>query len=160
MTAQPARNGFDRLGRLRRLSTPLEVAQIERFGTSALALLFRTDVVVLHSTGRRSGLERTTPLACTPDPLAMGRDHVLLVVGGAGGQARVPDWAANLRAHPRAAVTHRRRRLDVVAEQLEGEERTLLWAHLARVWPRITVYERRAGRAVPVFRLTPTEHSS
>jgi deazaflavin-dependent oxidoreductase (nitroreductase family) len=178
-TAGP--NAYDRLGRLRRLTTPLEVAQIERFGTSALAALFRTQVLVLHATGRRTGLPRRTPLACTPDPQTPGPDGPhpatpgaqelgigrlatgrcpLLVVGGAGGQVRTPDWVANLRAEPRAAITHRRRRLPVVAHELVGDERDALWPHLIEVWPRITTYEHRAGHPIPVFRLRPIDDTS
>src|SRR5690606_34182599 len=92
-------------------------------------------------------------------PLAYLRDHdgSLLVVGGAGGQARLPDWVANLRADPNAAVTVERRRTAVTAAELVGEERSAVWPRLEQEWPQIVSYQRRAGRPVPVFRLTPTE---
>lgn len=138
------------LRRLRRLLTPVEVAQIRWLGTSVLAVLFRTPVLVLHTTGRRSGRPRATPVAW-----CRGADGSLLVVGGAGGQRRV-DWVANLRAEPTASVTVNRRRLTARAVELTGAERAAVWPTLVATWPRVAAYERRAGRPVPVFRLVPT----
>lgn len=149
MSPTPERNAFDRLRVLRRLARPIEAAQIRWFGASLVSRAVRTPVLLLHTTGRRSGVDRATPLAFHRDDV--GR---LLVVGGASGQARVPDWVANLRAHPDAAVTVDRRRIDVRAEELAGDERAEAWTSLAPVWPRIDTYQRRAGRPVPVFRLT------
>lgn len=126
---------------------------MRRFGASALSLTFRTPVLLLHTTGRTSGVERATTLAHHEDA-----DGSLLIVGGAGGQARIPDWVANLRAAPRAAVTLDRQRVEVTAHELGGEERREVWQRLTTVWPQIEAYERRAGRPVPVFRLTPTTH--
>ena len=107
-------------------------------------------MLVLHTTGRRTGIERSTPLAYHRDA-----DGSLLVVGGAGGQTRVPDWVANLRARPLAGVTVDRRRLEVSASELGGDERDEAWPRLAAVWPQIETYQRRAGRPIPIFRLTP-----
>jgi deazaflavin-dependent oxidoreductase (nitroreductase family) len=148
VSGQRRRNRFDRLRWARRLARPIEVAQIRWFGASVVSLVVRTPVLVLHTTGRRSGIERATPLAFHRD-----RDS-FLVVGGASGQAVVPDWVANLRAEPDAAVTVGRTRVEVHADELVGEERAGTWAELAEVWRRIDGYERRAGRLVPVFRLT------
>ena len=133
---------------LRRLVQLVEVAQVQWLGASALSVAFRTPVLVLHTAGRRTGRRRSTVLAVHEDP-----DGSLLVVGGAGGQARTPDWVANLRAHPAAEVSYRRRQCPVVAEELAGEERDEAWRRLAAVWPQIERYQRRAGRRVPIVRL-------
>ena len=150
MAEQRRRNRYDRLRVLRRLARPFEVLQVRRFGRSVLSVVFRTPVLVLHTTGRRSGIERSTTLACTRCD-----DGALVVVGGAGGQARLPDWVANLRADRCAAVTVDRNRVPVQAEEVTGAARAELWNDLRQVWPRIDAYERRAGRTVPVFRLVP-----
>lgn len=134
--------------RLRRLAAPVEAAQVRRFGRSLLAVVFRTPVLLLHTTGRRTGFERTTTLAVHVDG-----DGSLLVVGGAGGQAELPDWVANLRADPSCEVTYRRRRFAAEAEELAGDERSAMWERLTALWPRIVRYERKAGRPVPVVRL-------
>lgn len=138
----------DRLRPLRRIVGPIEAWEIRRFGRSGLSLVFRTPVLVLETTGRRSGRTRRTPLACHRDD-----DGSLLVVGGAGGQTAVADWVWNLRAEPSAVAVVGRERVAVRAVELAGSSRADAWARLLRVWPRIAAYERRAGRPVPVFRL-------
>jgi deazaflavin-dependent oxidoreductase (nitroreductase family) len=148
VTVGPRRNVHDRLRFLRRAGRPFEVAQVRWFGTSALSALFKTPVLLLHTTGRRTGKPRTTPLA-----FHRGDDGELLIVGGAAGQARNPDWAANLRSTPSASVTVDRVRLDVRAEEMIGPDRHAAWETLRMRWPRIDTYQQRSGRAVPVFRL-------
>ncbi|HAS10629.1 MAG TPA: hypothetical protein DCS55_08965 [Acidimicrobiaceae bacterium] len=89
------RNAMDRLRPIRRALRGVEAAQVRRFGRSALSTLFRTPVLVLETTGRRSGRQRQTALAFHRRP-----DGDLVIVGGAGGQRRTPDWVANVRSHP------------------------------------------------------------
>jgi deazaflavin-dependent oxidoreductase (nitroreductase family) len=145
----PERNAFDRARALRRFARPIEAAQIRWLGGSVVSLVARTPVLLLHTTGRRSGSARVTPLAYHRDD--EGR---FLIVGGASGQVRVPDWVANVRADPDVAITVDRNRVEVRAEELGGDERRATWAALATVWPRIDTYEQRAGRPVPVIRLS------
>lgn len=80
------RNFMDRLRPVRRLLRGIEAAQVRRFGRSFLSTLFRTPALVLETLGRKSGRPRQTALAY--HRLAEGD---LVVVGGAGGQRRVPD---------------------------------------------------------------------
>ena len=124
-------------------------------GTSVSALVYRTKVLVLETTGRKSGQRRSTPVA-----YRRLDDGDYLVVGGAGGQRTPVDWVANLRADQRAEVVVDRRREDVVAEELTGDERTQAWAEARKAWPQIDNYERAAGREVPVFRLRRTQSST
>jgi deazaflavin-dependent oxidoreductase (nitroreductase family) len=141
------RNLADRLRPLRRLARPIESAEARWFGRSLLSVLFRTPVLVVETTGRRTGRRRRTTVAwCRVD-------GVLVVVGGAGGQTQVPDWVANLRADPQVVVTLRRRSSPMRAQELVGEERAAIWPRLVAVWPRIEDYERRAGHQIPVIAL-------
>ena len=149
--AERSGNRFDRLRWVRRLVRPFEVAQVRRFGRSGLSVVFRTPVLVLETVGRRSGAMRSTPLAYHE----LG-DGSLVVVGGAGGQQRIPDWVANLRAEPSATVVVGRERRTVVAAEVVGPAHDELWEEVVQVWPRIDAYRRRAGRPVPVFRLVRT----
>jgi deazaflavin-dependent oxidoreductase (nitroreductase family) len=135
---------------LRRAAKVLEAAQVRRFGRSAVSVLFRTPVLVLETTGRRSGAVRETTVA-----FHRLDDGTVLIVGGAGGQTRVPDWVANLRADPRATVTLDRAPMPVRVVELAGAEREAAWRRLREVWPRIESYQQRAGRRVPVFHLVP-----
>lgn len=144
---------MDRLRPLWRVAGAVEAAQVRRFGRSALSMAFRTPVLVLETTGRKTGLARRTTVAYER---ADGGD--LLVAGGAGGQKRVPDWVANLRAEPVATATIDRSAVRVRARELAGEEREATWRELRQRWPRIDRYEERAGRPVPVFRLS-ADHS-
>lgn len=142
------RNRYDRLRPVRRLVQPVEALEARWFGRSLLSLLVRRPVLVLETTGRRTGRRRRTTLAYE----RVGAD--LYVVGGAGGQAALPDWVANLRADPHVRVTIDRRALPMVATELHGKERADAWARLVRAMPVIETYERRAGRLVPVVRLS------
>jgi deazaflavin-dependent oxidoreductase (nitroreductase family) len=116
-----------------------------------VSLVARTPVLVLETTRRRSGGQRESTLAYLPLD-----DGQLLVVGGAGGQPRLPDWvAANLRANPEVTVTVNRERRLMHAAELDGAERATAWKSALAEWPRIASYESKAGRSVPVIRLVP-----
>jgi deazaflavin-dependent oxidoreductase (nitroreductase family) len=128
----------------------IEAAQIRRTGTSVLARLFRTDVLVLVTTGRRTARERRTPLACAAIPGGW------LISGGAGGQRHV-DWVANLREHPAATVVVGRRTFQVTAVEPTGTEYDAARAFVIKQWPRVLGYEVAARRTVPIFELHRVE---
>lgn len=144
-------NLADRLRPLRRWAGRVEAAEVARFGRSGLSVLFRRRVLVLHTTGRRSGRERRTPLAYQEV------DGAYVVVGGAGGQTAVPDWVLNVRADPAVRLTVDRRSCDAVATELHGAERQAMWDRLLPEMPLIAKYERRAGRPIPVLVLRPID---
>jgi deazaflavin-dependent oxidoreductase (nitroreductase family) len=141
---------MDRIRVVRRLTSGIEATQVKRFGRSGLSLLARTPVLVLETTGRKSGRRRETTLAYLP----LDCDQ-LLVVGGAGGQTRLPDWVANVRANPTVMVTVNRTRRPMHAVELRGTERETAWKQALAEWPQIASYESKAGRPVPVVRLAP-----
>ncbi len=99
--------------------------------------------------GRRSGVERTTPLLCVPD------GDTFLIAGSYFGGPKMPLWVGNLRAADGAAtVAIGRQAFPVVASELAGEDRAAAWAHMLRTWPNYAKYEERTDRLIPVFRLT------
>jgi deazaflavin-dependent oxidoreductase (nitroreductase family) len=107
-------------------------------------------VVVLETTGARSGQPRRGPVLGIPD----GEDVVVLASNF--GLAKHPAWYHNLRAHPRAAITVDGTRHEVVARIAEGEERERLWRRGLEFYPAWTQYQRRAGdREIPVVVLSP-----
>lgn len=146
----PRDNLFDRLRFLRRVAAPIEAATVRRFGRSPLSALFRVPVLVLETTGRRSGARRRTTLAYQREA-----DGSLLLVGGAGGQTRNPDWVANLRADPRVTITLHRRSLDTTVVELTGDEHAAAWDRARAQQRRVEAYERRAGHRIPIFRVPP-----
>lgn len=105
--------------------------------------------LMLTVPGRRSGIPRSTPLLCVPD------GGTWLVAGSYFGGPRMPVWVHNLRAAELAHVRVGRREVDVVAEELSGEERAAAWRTMLATWPNYATYEARTERLIPVFRLRP-----
>jgi deazaflavin-dependent oxidoreductase (nitroreductase family) len=107
-------------------------------------------VVMLTTTGARSGKRRTLPLLGFPDG---GR---MVVIASNYGQLHHPSWYYNLLAHPEAEIDVDGTRRRVVARETEGEERRRLWRRGLEVYPGWGGYERRAGgRSIPVIALSP-----
>ncbi len=106
-------------------------------------------MLVLTTTGRRSGVPRAVQLAHVAEP-----GDRWLVVASAMGQHRHPDWLLNLRADPRATVLlPGRREVAVAAVELGPDERATRWPEIERRIPQMRTYVRRTGRDLPVVRL-------
>ena len=107
-------------------------------------------VLLLTTTGRRSGAPRVTPLIYTP------AGDAYLVVGSNWGDPGRPAWLLNLLAEPRAAVQVGPVRSAVRAQLVDGAERAAIWPELIRGWPMYAELAARAGdRELPVVRLAP-----
>ena len=104
-------------------------------------------VVVLTTTGARSGLQRTVPLAAWRD----GQDFV--VVGSNFGRERHPAWSTNLIAQPDARVSFRGEDFAVRAELLDDAERARIWPDLLAQWPLFDRYAEMSGRDLRGLRL-------
>ncbi|MFD2474707.1 nitroreductase family deazaflavin-dependent oxidoreductase [Amycolatopsis silviterrae] len=102
----------------------------------------------LTTTGRRSGLPRSTNLLYYPH----GSEFVL--TGSNWGRPQNPAWTHNLRENPRATVALRGREMEVKARELEGEEYDRMWAELLEFWPGYEMERNEAGREFPVFVLS------
>jgi F420H(2)-dependent quinone reductase len=106
-------------------------------------------VVLLTTTGRRTGKKRTVPL-CS---IRAGDDVV--VIGSYGGLDQPPAWWLNLQANPHAEVAAGRERRAVTARDADPEERAVLWAEVTARAPGYLEYERRTTREIPVVILQP-----
>ncbi len=114
------------------------------------SLITGLPVVMLTTTGARSGQPRTVPVLGIPV-----RDGVAVIASNFG-QRRHPSWYHNLRAHPEAEVTVDGTRRRVRAVEAEGERRAEIWQESLRVYPGFSEYERRAPhRHISVFVLEP-----
>jgi F420H(2)-dependent quinone reductase len=113
--------------------------------------MFNSPVLLLITTGRKTGRERTTPL------LYLGDGKNLVVVASVGGAPRHPDWYWNLKANPEARVQLQERTLRVSAQEAEGEEKRRLWRRVVQMYPPYEDYQRRTEREIPVFVLRPME---
>lgn len=113
--------------------------------------LVGSPVLLLVTTGRKSGLQRTTPLLYLDD----GDRRV--IVASNGGAAKHPVWWLNLRADPEATVEIGGRKTRVRATESQGEERARLWKRLVRMYPSYENYQRKTDREIPVILLEPVE---
>ena len=140
------RNRRDRLRFWWRYGNKIEVWELRHFGTSGMSILGRNRMLVVETTGRKTGRRRRTPVAYWQD------GDAIFIGGGAAGMSRV-DWLANIRAQPLCAVWLKRERLEVVATELQGAEYDKAREYAFARWPFTTKYEAMSGRRVPYFRL-------
>lgn len=116
------------------------------------ALLAGLPVLVLTSTGRKSGLPRQTHLIAVPF-----RD-TLALLGTNFGQRSTPAWVFNLEAQPRAAVTHQGRTREVLARRATAEEHNEILTHSKSFYAGYAKYQQRiTGRELRIFVLEPAQ---
>lgn len=113
--------------------------------------MFRSPVLLLTTTGRKTGKERTTPLLYLED----GRNFV--IVASNGGSQKHPVWWLNLKANPEARVRVGDRTLRIRTEEAEGEEKRRLWARLVEMYRPYEDYQRKTEREIPVGILRPVD---
>jgi deazaflavin-dependent oxidoreductase (nitroreductase family) len=106
-------------------------------------------VLLLTTTGRRSGKARTTPLTFFRD----GAD--LVVIASNGGADRPPDWSLNLQRTPRAVVAIGTDELTVQARTASAEERARLWVGITATYSGYARYQKQTVRQIPVLILMP-----
>ena len=109
----------------------------------------RAPVLLLTTTGRKSGEPRTAPVVY----LADGDDAV--VINTNAGNAKVPAWSLNLAANPEAEVERGRRRYPVRARIAEGEERERLWREHNEQYAGFDDYQEKLDRTPSVIVLEP-----
>ncbi|MDZ4265070.1 MAG: nitroreductase family deazaflavin-dependent oxidoreductase, partial [Mycobacterium sp.] len=107
-------------------------------------------LLLLTSTGAKSGAERINPVAY------FDVDGKIYVVGSSAGRDRDPAWAFNVRAHPQVSVEiGADPPRAVTARELPRDERDRVYAVIAERAPGFAEYETRTDRVIPVFELVP-----
>ena len=124
--------------------TKLHRVIYEKTNGRLMSRLAGLEMALLTTTGRKSGIPRTLPLACFRD----GDD--VIVVGSNNGQDQHPAWWLNLIAHPEAHVTLGRDSWPIVAVLADGEQRARLWPQLKELNPAYVTYEKKTRREIPV----------
>ena len=106
-------------------------------------------VILITTTGRKSGKKRTLPL--------IGVDHGdgWGIIASASGHDTHPAWYLNLKANPEATVTVGKTEHSVVARILEGEERQQVWDQAVEANPDYAEYQKVTDRVIPVLALEP-----
>ena len=110
-----------------------------------------TTVLILTTTGRRTGEPRSTPLIYGQ----RGEDHV--VVASKGGAEEHPAWYLNLTEHPEVTVQVRGDRFNARARTATADEKPDLWRLMTERWPAYDEYQRKTGREIPVVVLERQE---
>jgi deazaflavin-dependent oxidoreductase (nitroreductase family) len=111
----------------------------------------RAPVLLLTTTGRRTGQPRTAPVCHLADG-----DRVV-VIGSNAGNANAPAWSHNLKANPDAEIEIGGERGLVRARVAEGEERAELWRKMNAQYDGFDDYEQRTSRDIAVFVLEPRQ---
>jgi deazaflavin-dependent oxidoreductase (nitroreductase family) len=114
-------------------------------------LLRPMSVLLLTTTGRKTGLTRTVPLPY------FEYDGRTFLVGSFSGGERHPAWFLNLRDQPAVRVQRGRKKLAARAVLLEGAERARYWERLTNDWPRYRVYQAGTSREIPLVEVVPEE---
>lgn len=105
-------------------------------------------LLILTTTGHKSGLQRDTPLFFFQDG-----EHYILIASG-GGAAKDPTWCLNLQSNPQAKIQIGAQTIPVIARKANGEERQRLWSIIAENYKMFVAYQQRTTREIPVIILT------
>lgn len=105
------------------------------------------DVLILHTTGARSGLERLAPLVYRQE------GDRIFVFASKGGSDSHPDWYHNLKANPDVRVEIGTATSAATAVEIVGEERDAIYARHAEAIDVFAGYQAGTDRTIPVFEL-------
>lgn len=106
------------------------------------------NLLLLHTTGAKSGQPRLSPLAY------LTVDGKMLIVGSYAGAPKDPAWVHNLRAHPQAHVEVGTEAYDVDVRELSADERDETYPKITAVAPVFAEYQANTTRAIPLFELS------
>ncbi len=120
-------------------------------GAGLPAVLAGLPVVMVTTTGRKSGEPRSTPLISVP------LDDDLTLLGTNFGGARTPAWVLNLEADPRARVEYRGTTVATTARPATDDERARVWEASSGIYGGYEKYQERVrDREIRIFVLEPT----
>ena len=105
------------------------------------------ELVLLTTTGAKSGERRLAPLSCRRI------DGKLLIIAGYSGADVNPAWVGNLRANPQAHVEIGAESFDVIARELGLCERDEIIPKLTAIAPVFAEYQAKTSRVIPIFEL-------
>jgi F420H(2)-dependent quinone reductase len=132
-----------------RISGKLNVPLYRLSGGRVGGKVGRAPVLLLTTTGRRSGQQRTAPVLYLKD------GERLVVIGSNAGNKKAPAWSLNLKSNPEAEVEVGRERSFVRARVTEGEERAELWHKMNEQYAGFDAYDANTSRDIAVFVLEP-----
>ena len=104
-----------------------------------------TTALLLTTTGRKSGEERTTPL------IYQEHNGDYLIVASKGGADEPPAWYRNLEVEPAVGVQVKGERFTANARTATSDEKPELWSKMTGAWPAYDVYQTKTDREIPVI---------
>lgn len=105
-------------------------------------------LVLITTTGAKSGEPRVSPLMCQP-----AEGDTVYIFGSKAGAPSNPAWVHNLRANPNLTVERGTETYAAVGHEITGPERDEIFARQVAAVPQFGEYEQKAGRVIPVFAL-------
>ena len=120
---------------------------IEEFRANAGRVNGRAGLILLTTTGAKSGQPRIIPLMRVDD------GNRLLAVASKGGAPRHPDWYLNMLAHPEVTIEVGDQKFTAIARVLTGEERERAFKRAVEVFPPYGQYQKKTAREIPVIAL-------
>lgn len=105
------------------------------------------DLLLLHTTGAKSGKPRLSPLAF------LTIDGKMLIVGSYAGAPKDPAWVHNLRANPKVRIEVGTDSYDATARELPDDERDAAYPKIAAAAPVFAEYQANTSRAIPLFEI-------
>lgn len=108
------------------------------------------EVLLLTTTGRKTGKKRTTPLGYFRDP-----EGSYIIIGSNAGFDTHPSWFHNLKHQPHVTIQVRDKQLEASAEVAGPDKRNQLWAQLIKLAPFYGNYEKKTRREIPIVILHP-----
>ena len=105
-------------------------------------------LLLLHTTGAKTGAERVSPLMYLPDG-----DRFVIFASKAGSDTN-PAWYHNVKANPRAKIEVGDDTVTVVADEVTGSERDALYRKQAELYTGFADYEKKTSRVIPVIALS------
>ena len=128
-----------------------QVETYENSGGTAGNELNGKAVIILTSTGAKSGKLRKTPL------MRVEHDGDYAVVASLGGAPQNPVWYNNLAANPHVELQDGPVKQDYQAREAHGAEYATWWERAVAAFPNYAEYQKNTTRIIPVFVLTPTD---
>jgi deazaflavin-dependent oxidoreductase (nitroreductase family) len=123
---------------------------IEEFRTNegkVGGMFANSTLLLLTSTGAKSGQPRISPLAYLPD------GERFVIIASKAGAPTNPDWYHNLLAYPDATIEVGTDTIAVQATEVKGEERDQLYARMVERAPGFAEYQEKTSRKIPVIAL-------
>src|SRR6195952_426298 len=103
-----------------------------------------TTVLILQTTGRKSGEERPTPL------IYQEHDGDYLIVASKGGADEPPAWYLNIESNPEVEVQVKGDKFKANARTATADEKPEMWEKMTATWPQYNEYQEKTDREIPV----------